>query len=141
MSQRKDSLPGGWLGAAMAKLGLTPSSCRSGQNGKAYEELAAAWLKARQCQIVTTNYRCRHGEIDIIARHGELWLFVEVRYRRQHSFGGPLASVTAQKQRRLQLAARHFAGRLGYWPDCRFDVLALSGPPQALQIEWIKNAF
>jgi putative endonuclease len=107
--------------------------------GFAAEELAAHYLEGRGLAIVERNYRCRGGEIDLIARDGDALVFVEVRLRRSDFFGGARASVDAQKQRRILLAARHYlAGRPSQ--SCRCDVVVLDRLDPS-SIEWIRDAF
>jgi len=106
--------------------------------GAAAEALAARFLEARGVRIVERNYRCRGGEIDIIANDGATLVFVEVRLRRDNAFGGAAASITAAKQRRLALAARHYLGRLGREPPCRFDAILLDSlEPE--RIQWLRD--
>ncbi len=64
-------------------------------------------------------------------------VFVEVRSRRDTSFGGAAASVDATKQRRIVRAAQHYLRQLSALPPCRFDVVAIDGD----RIEWIPAAF
>ena len=78
--------------------------------GAAAEALAAEYLSARGLAIVARNYRCRGGEIDLIARDGDTLVFVEVRLRSSTAFGGAAAGITAAKRRRIALAARHLPG-------------------------------
>ena len=96
------------------------------ERGARAEQLAVDFLVDRGLEIVTRNYRCRGGEIDIVARDGGTLVFVEVRLRGSAAFGGPAASITAAKRRRLSFAARHYLGRLGREPDCRFDAILFS---------------
>jgi putative endonuclease len=85
------------------------------------------------------NVGSRLGEIDLIMCDGDSLVFIEVRQRTRHAFGGAAASVTAAKQRRLQRQAQHYLlSRFGdRWPPCRFDVIAI----EADVIHWIRNAF
>jgi len=106
--------------------------------GAAAEALAAQFLQARGIRIVARNYRCRGGEIDIIAREGPTLVFVEVRLRRGNAFGGAAASITAAKRRRLSFAARHYLGRLGREPPCRFDAILLDSLASE-RIEWLRD--
>ncbi|MFI4953220.1 MAG: YraN family protein, partial [Burkholderiales bacterium] len=76
--------------------------------GAAAEALAAEFLQARGLAIIERNYRCRGGEIDLIARDGETLIFVEVRLRSSAAFGGAAASITAAKRKRLTFAAAHY---------------------------------
>ena len=107
--------------------------------GAEAEALAAAFLEARGLKILTRNYRCRMGEIDLIARDGPMTVFVEVRRRASRSFGGAAASITAAKRLKLLKAARHYMSRLRTLPQCRFDALLIEGDPP--HIEWIRNVF
>lgn len=109
-----------------------------GEAGRRAEELAAAFLASRGLVIVARNFRCRRGEIDIIARDGDTLVFAEVRLRSREDYGGAAASITAAKRSRLTAAALFYLGRLGRNPPCRFDALlldTLEGP----RIEWLRD--
>ncbi|MGE5319640.1 MAG: YraN family protein [Hyphomicrobiaceae bacterium] len=106
--------------------------------GQSAETRAAAHLQALGLKLVTRNWRCRFGEIDLIMQDGATLVFVEVRLRSRSDFGGAAASVTPAKQRKLLAAARQYLGTLKTLPPCRFDVVALSGDAAP---EWIRNAF
>lgn len=103
------------------------------------ETMAAAFLEKRGLKIVARNYRCRLGEIDLIARDGATTVFVEVRRRASSQFGGAAASITGTKRLKLVKAARHYLSRLRAVPQCRFDALLIQGEPP--EIEWIRDAF
>ncbi|OJW10864.1 MAG: YraN family protein [Planctomycetales bacterium 71-10] len=96
------------------------------------ERAAVAHLKRRGMRILRRNYRTKHGEVDAIARDGDVVVFVEVKARRR---GDPAEAVTREKQRRLTLAALHFLKRHRLLEHrCRFDVVAVlwpadDGPP------------
>ena len=107
--------------------------------GAEAEGVAAAFLEARGLTVLARNYRCRLGEIDLIAREGSTTVFVEVRRRASRAFGGAAASITAAKRLKLLKAARHYISRLRTMPQCRFDALLIEGDPP--RIEWIRNAF
>ena len=83
------------------------------RRGESGESLAAAFLEGRGLRILSRNYRCRFGEIDLVAESGATLVFVEVRARRSDTFGGPAASITAAKRRRLVAAARHYLAAAG----------------------------
>jgi putative endonuclease len=111
------------------------------QAGKLGEELAARFLGKRGLTVLTRNYLCRGGEIDLVCRDGKSLVFVEVRLRRNSRYGGAAASITATKQRRIILAARHYLMAQGQNDcDCRFDCLLLGGTTEK-DIEWVKDAF
>jgi putative endonuclease len=104
--------------------------------GAEAEALAAEYLQSRGLAIVKRNYRCRGGEIDLIARDGATLVFVEVRLRTSSAFGGARASITAVKRRRLKFAAGLFLSGLAREPPCRFDAVLLDGLDVA-RIEWL----
>ena len=103
------------------------------------EDMAVAFLEKRGLRIVERNYRCRLGEIDLIARDGTTTVFVEVRKRKSSAFGGAAGSITAAKRRKLVRAAQHYISRFATPPQCRFDALLIEGEPP--RIDWIRNAF
>ncbi len=110
------------------------------KSGAAAEDLAADYLIQHKLKIIERNYRCRHGEIDLIAKDGAALVFVEVRLRSSGNFGGAAASITPAKQQKILATARHYLSVQSGLPPCRFDVLLLDGL-SADKIEWIKNAF
>ena len=101
--------------------------------------MAASFLEAHGLTILVRNYRCRLGEIDLVARDGGTTVFVEVRKRASSSFGGAAASITSAKRLKLLKAARHYLSRSRAMPECRFDALLIQGEPP--RIEWIRDAF
>lgn len=110
-------------------------------DGAHAEAQAAAFLASRGLRVEARNFRVRGGEIDLVCRDGATLVFVEVRLRRNASYGGAAASITASKQRRLILAARHYLARMPDTP-CRFDCVLLSGLGDTDSgIEWIRDAF
>lgn len=109
------------------------------RRGEAAETLACEYLRSQGLVVTARNYRCRFGEIDIVAREGRTLVFIEVRRRRTEAFGGAASSITRGKRLRLLTAARHYLGRFNAAPPCRFDALLISGEPA--RIEWIRNAF
>ncbi|MGD2139376.1 MAG: YraN family protein [Burkholderiales bacterium] len=106
--------------------------------GREAEQRAFDFLRHHGLEKVERNYHCRFGEIDLIMRDDQTLVFVEVRQRASDSFGGARESITAQKQRKLLSAARHYIGSIGKIPECRFDAVLLNGDNK---VEWIKNAF
>ena len=107
--------------------------------GAAGEQLAAEYLQRHGLRLIERNFRVRGGEIDLICRDGKTTVFVEVRLRTSGNFGGAAASITAAKQARLILAARHWLLRHGETP-CRFDCILLDGLGSG-DIEWLRDAF
>jgi putative endonuclease len=109
------------------------------QAGKQAEALAERYLKRHGLIVKERNYRKRGGEIDLICRDGAVLVFVEVRLRRGHGYGGAAASITSEKQRRIVTAAKHY---LAGHPEqfCRFDAILLDELDEA-RIEWLRDAF
>jgi putative endonuclease len=112
--------------------------------GRKGEEEAARYLAGQGYCLLERNFRCPHGEMDIIALDGRTLVFVEVRSRATDNFGLPQESVGRQKQARLRRVARYYlAASGGHRGPVRFDVLAikygLNGRVEFL--EHIKNAF
>ena len=109
--------------------------------GTAAEDLALHYLEARGLTLVTRNFRCRTGELDLIMRDGEYLVFVEVRSRRHARYGTPAESVTRTKQQRLLRAVALYLQRQRLDPPCRFDVVAILQAEGEPQVEWIRDAF
>lgn len=122
--------------------GSAPSTKR---RGDVAEDQALAHLQGHGLVLVQRNFRTPGrggGEVDLIMRERDGTLvFVEVRQRASARQGGAGASITAHKQRRIVLAARHFLLRLGSEPACRFDVVLIQGRAEAVSIEWLRAAF
>ncbi|CCG88590.1 YraN family protein [Erwinia piriflorinigrans] len=110
------------------------------QQGANRENQARRLLETSGLHFVAANVRYRIGEIDLIMRDKQVWVFVEVRYRRNALFGGAAISVTRSKQLKLLQAAAmwlHSRRQSFDTTDCRFDVVAITGE----QVEWLPNAF
>lgn len=109
------------------------------QTGTAYEEQAAKWLEAHGYRILKRNYRCRQGEIDLIAEDGPCLVFIEVKYRRDSQTGHPAEAVDIRKQRRITRTALYYCceQRIPETRECRFDVVSILQD----KIEHIINAF
>jgi putative endonuclease len=109
------------------------------RDGGPAERLAAAFLEREGFTILERNYRCRFGEIDLIASSGATLVFVEVRARKSEAYGGAAGSITATKRRRIVATARHYLARQRANRACRFDVVLVRGARQ--EIEWLQDAF
>ncbi len=107
------------------------------------EKLAKDFLKKRGYHILETNYRCPEGEIDIVAKHKDYLVFVEVRTKRSLAFGSPEESITPAKKERMKAAAYHYQqthnNLSSLW---RIDVVAveLDQKGRLSRIELIENA-
>lgn len=114
--------------------------------GAEAEEAALKHLSQAGLRLLTRNYLCRGGEIDLIMRDRHSLVFVEVRYRSRSGFATALESVGTIKQRRIIIAAHHYLQQQPEYNNlpCRFDVVAFdpdsrqSHPPRPL---WLKDAF
>jgi putative endonuclease len=106
--------------------------------GMRAEDLCAELLRRAGLRLLERNWRCRHGEIDLIADEKGTLVFAEVRMRSTSRFGGAAESITSGKQSRLLAAARLYLTRRPEVP-CRFDVFLVDGP--GARVEWIRNAF
>ncbi|OAN16562.1 endonuclease [Photobacterium jeanii] len=108
--------------------------------GQQYEALAERYLRAQGLLPVTRNFQCRSGEIDLIMRDGEFWVFVEVKYRHQHQYGTAVEAVTWRKQQKLKRAALFWLNKQGLSAEqcaIRFDIVAIQGSEH--HIEWLTN--
>ncbi len=108
--------------------------------GTAAELHAARHLEQQGLKLLDRQIRCRWGEIDLLMADGDCWVFVEVKARRSQAFGGGLAAITTQKQRKLRRTAEWILNnkRRSQQP-CRFDVVEVNLADQT--IDWIRNAF
>jgi putative endonuclease len=111
--------------------------------GQLGEELATEHVRRLGYVILERNYRCPYGEMDIIARDGQRFAFIEVRTRRSTSLGTPEESVTPRKQARLANVARSYLQAKGYTDmDWGIDVVAveLDKHGSIRRIELLRNA-
>ena len=107
------------------------------------EKLAQDFLRRRGYRILDTNYRCPEGEIDIVARHQDYLVFIEVRTKRSLKFGTPEESITRAKREKLRATAYYYQqAHDNLPPQWRIDVVAVEldqrGNPS--RIELIENA-
>jgi len=110
--------------------------------GDAGEDLACAHLQARGMKVLARNYRCRSGEIDVVAQDGGTLVFVEVKERRGDSHGSAVEAVTAEKRRRVVRAARVYAATHGLSESpIRFDVLAIDWSAEGPRVRHDAGAF
>lgn len=118
---------------------MSPNTRQS--DGAEAERLAEKFMLQQGLVLLAKNYRCRFGEIDLIAKDGDTLVFIEVRLRRNDNFGGAVASIDHRKQEKLISTAKHYLSPLKT-PEvpCRFDVLLLNNK-DSHAIQWLKNAF
>jgi putative endonuclease len=112
------------------------------EQGSHNESRAAGELIRRGYRIVERNFRRRLGELDVVAFHRGVLVFVEVRSRRNAAYGGGIAAVPLAKQRQVaRIAALYIATRQPCFTTCRFDVVAITGTElvvieDAFRITW-----
>ena len=106
------------------------------------ERVAAAHLEAKGCRIVARNWRCRQGEIDLIAQTGAVLAFVEVKTRRGRGMGAPEEALTPRKSRKLIQLAQLYLAEHDLDVDWRIDLVAveLDTSGKLLRCEHIPNA-
>jgi len=112
--------------------------------GKVAEDACYRYLKAQGLKLVTRNYHCRHGEIDIIMTEGSVLVFIEVRFRKDNRYGGGLESVTYHKQNKLRKTAEYYLQNDKHSRVARFDVVSMSndtGGKAGYTFDWIRDAF
>lgn len=111
--------------------------------GRWGEERAAEYLRDKGFTIRAANWRCRFGEIDLIADDGVYLCFVEVKLRKSAFYGTPGAYVTRRKQEKLRTSALLYLSRHPTRLQPRFDVIEVSAPrgSEKPEICHLENAF
>lgn len=113
--------------------------------GRWGEALVAEDLRQKGWTVVATNFRCRMGELDIVAKKGPYLAFVEVKLRKDDRFGAACEAVTASKQRKLRAAAQYYLLTHPTKLQPRFDVAEVYAPQgvhtESPGIYYIENAF
>ncbi|HVN87042.1 MAG TPA: YraN family protein [Candidatus Binatia bacterium] len=106
------------------------------------ERMAEKLLRKRRYKILQRNYRCRSGEIDLIALDGTTIVFIEVKTRRREGFGSPLDAVDRRKQGQIVRAAKQFLAEQRLLDrDARFDVVGVWWEDGRVTCELVQNAF
>lgn len=124
----------------MSLLARVRQRLRPGQSG---EEIAAAHLRGHGLVVLARNYRCRGGELDLVAREPDGTVaFVEVKERRTGTHGKGYEAVSQGKRRRLLVAAQHYASRHGLFESpLRFDVVSVDWEGDTPRVRWDRGAF
>jgi putative endonuclease len=106
------------------------------------EDLALRYLIKRGYKLLERNYRTRRGEIDLIVRHDDAIVFVEVKLRRGTGFGDPLEAVTPHKQNTLRSVAEHYLyTRKPTFDTLRFDVIGILADRPEVRVHHVEDAF
>ena len=110
--------------------------------GEHGERVAARWLVRKGWRILARRFRCGHRDIDLVARRGGTVAFVEVKARRDRTFGDPVAAVHWRKQRELGRSARVWVARFGE-PGLayRFDVIGVLADGRRVRVRHVEDAF
>ncbi len=118
----------------------------SRDRGQDAELACCKYLQQQGLKLLAKNYHGRRGELDLVMRDNDTVVFVEVRYRKNNTYGGALESITNSKQEKLRITAEQYLQRETELKNGRFDVVAMTGKVQNngsndYSFEWIKNAF
>lgn len=119
-------------------------STTSTDKGQITEQYAQQYLSEQGLIFIEKNFHSRQGEIDLIMRDGDTYVFIEVKYRKNELFGGAIAAISLSKQKKIKHSVKfylHQAGLNEYNTPCRIDVVALVGDINQPQVTWLKNAF
>ncbi len=112
------------------------------QTGRQGEQVAVQHLRQLGMEIVEMNYRFGRGEIDIVARDGDVLVFCEVKARSGNQYGDPEYAITPKKQRQIRRVAEGYLFEHEIRQHrCRFDVVAIRWSQRAPMINYIQNAF
>lgn len=112
--------------------------------GRYTENLASDYLKSQNLTLLEQNFHSKHGEIDLIMLDGNCYVFIEVKYRKNDTFGGGFSAINSTKQKKIQRSTQAYLQQKElneFNTECRFDIITLIGNIEAPQITWIKNAF
>ena len=119
-----------------------PSHAGGPWRGKPGEDLACEHLVRQGMRVLARNYRCRSGEIDVVAEDRGTMVFVEVKERSGASHGLAVEAVTREKRRRILRAAHVYAAQHGRSEGpCRFDVVAIDWGPDGPRVRHDAGAF
>ena len=121
---------------------LTSRRADARQFGQESEQVAERYLRRRGYTILARNVRLPEGELDLVAKHGGVLVFVEVKARRTPAMGGALFAVNGRKRQRLiRVAAQYLAAHRVTDQPCRMDVVVIQHAPSgAVTVEQIENA-
>jgi len=117
------------------------------KQGEDAELACCHYLRSQGLKLISKNFSCRFGEIDIIMLDRKVLVFVEVRFRKNNNFGGALESITPAKQNKLRKTAELYLQQNTRYENARFDVVSMSKNTQnntdkhQYTFDWIINAF
>lgn len=111
--------------------------------GKFGEDKAVEYLKDKKFEIIERNYKCRYGEVDIVARDGKEFVFIEVRTFFEGNLVKPVESVFRDKRKRLLFMVQHYINYRGIEGECRIDLIGirLNKDGEVKRIKHVEDAF
>ncbi|WP_457571354.1 YraN family protein [Desulfovulcanus sp.] len=110
--------------------------------GRSGEDLAASYLRKKGYKILDRNWRCNFGELDLVCRHKQVIVFVEVKTRSASTSVLPSEALTHHKRKRLLKTATLYLSKNGLWDQrCRFDLICVILENNSADIEHVQNAF
>ncbi len=104
--------------------------------GQAAEQRALAFLQTQGCVLIAQNWHCPFGEIDLIMQQDNQLLFIEVKYRKNLTYGGAAYSITPSKLAKLQRSIEYYLYLYPHTGMCRLDAILLQGNQSP---QWIHN--
>ncbi len=112
------------------------------QKGKEGELIAADYLRKKGFKIIETNFTCRIGEIDIIAKKGDTVCFIEVKLRKSKSFGSPFEAIDWRKREKIFKTAQYYClvNKI-IDKQLRFDAIGINLSEGVPEIEHLENIF
>ena len=114
---------------------------KRGDFGRRGEDAACAYLERHGYKVVDRNYRCRWGEIDVIAVKGGTLAFVEVKTRHNLRFGTPGMAVTYAKQQKIRITALHYLQQHGGYNNISFEVIEILADDGKAKLRHLPNCF
>jgi putative endonuclease len=137
--------PASWPGRSTRRPHARPATDRRQAIGALGERIAGRWLRAHGWTVLAERFRSGHRDLDLVARHGSLVAFVEVKTRRGGAFGDPVESVHWRKRRELVRSAQVWIDRYGHPGEAyRFDVIGvilLRSDAPRVQLRHVADAF
>jgi len=129
-----------WFNRCFAAL---KPQLKDAHKGSQAEAMACKYLRQQGLILLVKNYRTKVGEIDLIMKDQNSWVFVEVKYRTRHDWANAAESVTRSKQHKIINAAKQYLQQRKIYDlvDCRFDVVAIDENLSEDKINWIPHAF
>ncbi|MDH5435130.1 MAG: YraN family protein [Gammaproteobacteria bacterium] len=111
--------------------------------GKMAEDSALSYLQKKGLKLIERNFNSTYGEIDLVMNENKVTVFVEVRYRKNTTYGSAADTVDYRKQSKLASTAMFYLqkNKPAAKRPCRFDVVSITGHPEQGDIQWIPNAF